>query len=70
MVNNVVHQKKTRVLEQRLSSKSECCIFQILYPSNKHAVVYDVYSGSNSRNIIRSIAMLWYRQVQLEKLRV
>ena len=65
-VNNVIHQKETNAWEQRLSSDSEFCLFQTIHPCIKPAVVYKVYTGSKSRSIIRTVALLWCRRAKLE----
>ena len=61
-LNNVIHQKETNIWEQRLSPDSEVCLFQTIHPCIKPAVVYKVYTGSKSRSIIRTLALLWWRQ--------
>ena len=65
-LNNVIHQKETNIWEQRLSPDSEVCLFQTIHPCIKPAVVYKVYTGSKSRSIIRTLALLWWRRTKLE----
>ena len=60
-VNNVIHQKESNAWEQRLSSDSDW-LLQTIHPCIKPAVVYKVYTGSKSRSIIRTLALLWCRQ--------
>ena len=40
--------------------------FQTIHPCIKPAVVYNVYTGSKSQSIIRTLALLWCRRAKLE----
>ena len=40
--------------------------FQTIHPCIKPAVVYKMYTGSKSRSIIRTVALLWCRRTKVE----